>query len=135
MKLGHVVVDIRLRNGCVGGLDVCNKIPEADCIESFCGVIKGGVVYVVDGRRKLVACDGDYDVIGVPRLLFGKVGGTCLFVGGSGSGGVDGILGGSCRRYVECGSVVLKVEGMVLEEAKVSFSVFPRARNGHEVGS
>jgi hypothetical protein len=29
----------------------------------------------------------------------------------------------------------LKVEDRVLEEAEVSFSVSPRARNGYEVGS
>ncbi len=44
VKLGHVVVDIQLQNGCIGGLDVCNKISEGDCIESFCEVIEGGVV-------------------------------------------------------------------------------------------
>jgi hypothetical protein len=130
VKLGHVVVDIQLQNGCVGGLDVCNKIPEGDCVESFCGVIKGNVVYIVNGRLELVACDGGYDEVGVPCLLFGEVGGACLFAGGSGGRGVDQILGGSCRWDVECGPIALKV----LKEAKLSFSMSPRARNGHEFG-
>jgi hypothetical protein len=77
VKLGHVVVDIRLRNGCIGGSDVCTKILEGDHVESFCGVIKGSIVYVIDGRRKLVACDGGYGEVGFPCLSFGEVGGTC----------------------------------------------------------
>ncbi len=134
MELGHVVVDIWLHNGWVGGLDVCNKVPERDLVESFCGVIKGGVVNVVDGCRKLVVCDGGHDKAGVLRLLFGKVSGMCLFPDGSGGRGIDGILGGSCRWDVKCGPIVLKVEDSVLEEAKVSFYVSPMARNGHEAG-
>ncbi len=78
-----------------------NKIPDGNCIKSFCGVIKGSVVYVVDDCHELVACDGGYNKVGVPRLSFGKVGGTCLFAGGSGGWGIDGILGRSCRRDVK----------------------------------
>jgi hypothetical protein len=111
VKLAHVVVDIQLQNGRVGGSDVCNKTPEEDCIESFCGVIEGGVVNVVNGHRKLVACDGGYDKVGVPHLLFGKVGGTCLFVGRSGGGGIDRTLGGSCRRDVKCGPGCIESRG------------------------
>jgi hypothetical protein len=37
-------------------------------------------------------------------------------------------------RNGECGAVALEVKNWVLEEAKMSFSVFSRARNGHEVG-
>ncbi len=119
-KSGHVVIDIQLQNGHVGGLDVCNKIPEGEhvesfygVVESFYGVIEGGVVYAIDGHCKLVACDGGYNKVGVPRLLFGKVGGTCLFGGRSGGGSIDGILGGSCCRDVECCPIVLKVENRV----------------------
>ncbi len=97
MELDHVVINILLQNSRLGGLDGCNKIPERGCVESFCGVIKGSVVYVVGGRRELVVCDGGYDKGGAPRLLFGKVSGTCLFAGRSVGGGVDGILGGSCH--------------------------------------
>ncbi len=100
-------------------------------MESFCGVIEGSVVYIVDGRCKLVACDGGYNKIGVPCLSFGEVGGACFFSGGSGGGGVDQILGRSSRQDVKCGPIALKVEDRVLEEAEVSFSVSPRARNGH----
>ncbi len=109
-------------------------ISEGDCIESFCGVIKGDVVNVVDGCRVLVTCDSGYVEVDVPRHLFSKVGGKCLFAGGSSGGGIDGILGESCRWDVKCGPVALKVEDRVLEDAKVSFSVSPRARNGHELG-
>ncbi len=113
---------------------MCNKILEGDCIESFCGVIEGGIVDIVDGHRELAVCDGGYDEVGVPCHLFGKVVGTCLFAGGSGGGGVYGILGGRCFWDAKCGPVALKIEDRVLEEAKVSFYVSPRARNGHEVG-
>ncbi len=71
MKLGHVFIDIWLQNGCVGGSDVCNKVLEGDCVESFCGVIKGGVVYIINGCRKMVACDSGYNEVSVPRILFG----------------------------------------------------------------
>ncbi len=111
---------------------MCNKISKGDRVESFSGVIKGGVVYVVDGHRKLIVCDGGYDKVGVPCLAFGKVVGLCLFACGSG-GGVDGILGGGSHWDDKCSPVALKVDDRVLEEAKVSFTVSPRARNGHEV--
>jgi hypothetical protein len=113
---------------------VCNKIPEGDCIESFCGVIKGGVVYIVDGRRKLVMCDGGYNKVGVPCLSFSKVGGAFLFAGRSSGRVVDRIFGGGCCRDVKCSPVALKVEDRVLEEVKVSFSMSTRAQNGREVG-
>jgi hypothetical protein len=40
------------KNGCVGGSDVCNEVPERNSIESFFGVIKSGKVYILDGRRE-----------------------------------------------------------------------------------
>ncbi len=97
---------------------VCAEVLEEDCVESFCGIIEGSVVYVINGHHKMVACDGGYNKVGVPCLLFGKVGGTCLFAGRSGGGGVDRILGGSCHRDVKCGPVALKVEDRVLEEGQ-----------------
>jgi hypothetical protein len=134
-ELGHVVVNIRLQNGRVGGSDVCdNKTLEGDHIGPFSGVIEGRVVYIIDGCHELVVCDGGYDKVGVPCLVFGKIGGSCLFAGGSSGGGIGKILGGSSRWYDECGPIALKVEDRVLEEAGVSFSVSPRARNGHVVG-
>jgi hypothetical protein len=57
-----------------------------------------------------------------------------LFAGGSSGRGVDSMLGGSSHRDDKCGPVALKVEDRVLEEAEVSFTVFPRARNSHEDG-
>jgi hypothetical protein len=113
---------------------VGNEILEGGCIESFSGVIKCGIVDIIDGRCKLVVCDGGHNKVGVPCFLFGEVGCSCLFAYRSSGGGVDGILGGNGHGNGERGPVALKVEDRVLEEAKMSISVSPRARNGHEVG-
>ena len=97
-------------------------------------VVKHGVVNVVDGCRKLVAGDGCHNQVCIPGLSFGKVDSAGCFVGGSSSRGIDGILRGSGCGNDKCCPIVLKVEDRVLEEAKMSSTVSPRARNGHEVG-
>jgi hypothetical protein len=98
------------------------------------GVVKRSVVNVVDGCRKLVAGDGCHDQVGIQGLLSGKVGSVGCFMGKSSSRGIDGILRGSGHGDYKHGPIVLKVEDRVLEEAKMSSTVSPRARNGHEVG-
>jgi hypothetical protein len=133
-QLGHVVVNIRLQNGLIGGLDVSDKIPLGDCVETFGGVIERGVEYIINGSQKLVAGDGCYDQVGIPGPLSSKAGGVGCFAGRSSSGGVDGILRGSGCGDDKRDPIALKVEDRVLEEAEMSFAVSPRARNGHEVG-
>ncbi len=34
-ELSHVVIDVRLQNGCIGGSDVGEEIPLGDCIVTF----------------------------------------------------------------------------------------------------
>ncbi len=45
---------------------------------------------------------------------------------------IDWILGRRRGGHNECGAIALKVKNRVLEEAKMSFAVSPRARNGHK---
>ena len=78
-KFGHVVVNVRLGNRSIGAANVSDKVAKGDCIETFGGVIEFRIIHIVDGHHKLVACDGADDDVGIPRLLFGKVGGTSCF--------------------------------------------------------
>ncbi len=45
-------------------------------LETFGGVIKNGVVDVVNCRCKLVACDGEDHLVGVSCLAGGGIGGV-----------------------------------------------------------
>ncbi len=83
----------------------------------------------------MVAGDGCHDQVCIPGLSFGKVDSAGCFVGGSSSRGIDGILRGSGHGDDKCFPVALIVEDRVLEEAEMSFTLSPRARNGHEVGN
>ncbi len=89
---------------------------------------------VVDSRRKLVACDGADDDVGIPRLAVSKVGSSSCFSRGCSSRWIERIFRGRGGRNGEYSAVALEVKNWVLEEAKMFFSVSPRARNGHEVG-
>jgi hypothetical protein len=135
VELSHVVVNIRLGDQCVGSANVGDKVLEGDCIKSLGGIIESSIIHVVNGRSKLVACDGVDDDVGIPRLSFGKVGSMSCFACRGGSRWIDWILGRCCGGHDECGAVGLKVKNRVLEEAEMSFTMPPRARNGHEVGS
>ncbi len=78
MEVSHVVIQIRLADLGVGGEDVHDAGAEIDGIETFGGVIKNSVVDVVDCRHKLVACDGEDHLVGVPCLTCSGIGGTQL---------------------------------------------------------
>ena len=82
----------------------------------------------------MVACDGANNDVGIPCLAVGKVGGSSCFSRRCGSRWIEWIFRWRNGRNNECGAVALEVQNWVLEEAKMSFSVSPRARNGHEVG-
>ncbi len=82
----------------------------------------------------MVTCDGADDDVGIPHLSFGEVGGTSCFVCRGSGRWIDWILGRRHGGHNKCGAVLLKVKNRVLEEAEMSFTVSPRARNGHEVG-
>jgi hypothetical protein len=66
METGHVVIQIRLADLRVGGEDVHDKGAEIDGIETFGGIVKNGVVDIVDCNRKLVVCDGEDHLVCVP---------------------------------------------------------------------
>ncbi len=53
------------------------------------------------------------------------------FACGGGSGWIDWVVRGSVGRDCEGCSIALEIKNRVLEEAEMSFSVSPWARNGH----
>ncbi len=112
MEVSHVVIQIRFADLGVGGEDVHDEGAEIDGIETFGGVIKNSVVYVVDCHRKLVACDGEDHLVSVPCLTCSSVGDVqFLAVGGCGAGW-DYWVG---RRFnlwdVECLPFACQVDG------------------------
>jgi hypothetical protein len=75
MEVGHVVVQIRLADLGAGGEDVHDKGVEIYGIKTFGGVVKNGVVDVVDRRCKSVAHDGEDHLVGVLSFACGGVAG------------------------------------------------------------
>jgi hypothetical protein len=49
---------------------------KIDGIETFGGVLKNVVEDVVNCRHKMIACDGEDHLVGVPCFASGGVGGT-----------------------------------------------------------
>jgi hypothetical protein len=76
MEVGHVVIQIRLADLGIGFEDVHDKGAEIDSVETFGGVFKNGVVDVINCCRKLVACDSEDHLVGVPCLASSGVGGA-----------------------------------------------------------
>ncbi len=111
-----------------------DKVLEGNHVETLGGIIKHGIIYVVNCCRELVASDGADDDVGIPCLAVGKVGGSSCFLQGCGSRWIEQIFRWHGGRNGECSAVALEVKNWVLEEAEMSFSMSPRARNGHEVG-
>ncbi len=60
----------------IGSEDVHDKGAEIDGIETFGGVVKNGVVDVVNCHTKLVAHDGEDHLVGVPCLMCSGIGGA-----------------------------------------------------------
>ncbi len=111
MEVGHVVIQIRLADLGVGGEDVNDKGAEIDGVETFGGVVKNGVVDLINCRRELVACDGEDHLIGIPCLTCGGIGGAqFLAFGCHGAGWVN-------MRDVECLPIACQVDGWILEKA------------------
>jgi hypothetical protein len=71
---------------------VSDKIAKGDHVETFGGVIKFCIIHIVDGCRKLVACDRADDDVCVPCLALNKVGSLSGFTSRSSSGRIDGIV-------------------------------------------
>jgi hypothetical protein len=93
MEVGHVVTQIRLADLGLGGKDVHDKGAEIDGVETLGGVIKNGVVDVVNRHCKLVASDGEYPLVGVPCLACGSVGGMQFLTFGCCGAGWDDWVG------------------------------------------
>ncbi len=87
-----------------------DKILERNRIETLSGIVKRGIIYVVNRRRELVACDGADNDVGIPRLAVGKVGGSSCFSRGCGSRWIERILRRRCGQNGECGAVALEVK-------------------------
>ncbi len=86
MEVGYVVIQIRLADLGIGGEDVHDEGAEIDGIETFGGVLKNGIVDVLDRCRELVACDGEDHLEGVPCFTGSSIGGMqFLAFGGHGT--------------------------------------------------
>jgi hypothetical protein len=68
MEVGHVVIQIRLADLGVGSEDVHDKGVEIDCIGTFGGILKNSIVDIVNCYCKLVTCEGEDHLVGVPCL-------------------------------------------------------------------
>jgi hypothetical protein len=76
LEIGHIVIQIRLADLSVGGEDVHDKGAKINGVESFGGVLKYGLVDVVNCRHILVACDVDNHLVDVQCFECSGVGGT-----------------------------------------------------------
>ncbi len=97
-KFGLVVVNIWLGNCGICAANVCDKVAKGDCFETFGGVIEFCIIHIIDGCRKLVACDCADDDVCVPCLALGEVGSPSGFTCRSSSGRIDGIVRRCCAR-------------------------------------
>jgi hypothetical protein len=134
MEAGHVVIQIRLADLGVGGEDVHDEGAEINGVETFGGIVKNGVVDVINHRRKLVACDGEDHLVGVPCLMGSGVGGTQFLVFGIRGACWDDWVGWRFNIWdVELLSVACQVYGWILKKAQMSLAVSPWTGNSHEV--
>ncbi len=102
----------------LGVQDVHDKGAEIDNIETFIGVVKNSVVDVVDYHCKLIACDGEDHLVGVPCLASGSVGGTkILAVGGCGTCWDDWVSQRFNMWDVECPPITCQIDGWILQKA------------------
>ncbi len=93
MEIGHVVIQIKLADLGIGSEDVYEERAEIDGIKTFSGVVKDGVVDMVDCHHELVTRDGVDHLVGVPCLACGGIGGTQLFAFGCCGAGWDDWVG------------------------------------------
>jgi hypothetical protein len=111
-----------------------DKGAEMDGVETFGGVLKNGVVDVIDCRRELVARDGEDHVVAVPCLAYGGVGGMQFLAFGNRGTGWDDWVGWRFNLWgVKRFPVASQVDGWILKKAKVSLAVSPWTGNSHEV--
>jgi hypothetical protein len=75
VEFREIVVQVGLVDLGIHCWDVCDKHTQINAVEAFDWIIQYSVVDVLDGGDKLVACDGEDQVIGCPCLASGSVGG------------------------------------------------------------
>ncbi len=95
-KFGHVVVNVGLGNCSIDAANVSDEVTKGDCVETFGGVIKFRIINIIDGRRKLFACDCADNYVCVPRLALSKVGCPSSFAHRSSSRRIDEIVRRCC---------------------------------------
>jgi hypothetical protein len=133
-EVSHVVIQIRLADLGVDGEDVQDEGAEIDGIETFGGVVKNGIVDVINCCCKLVVCDGEDHLVGVPSLVCSGVGGMQFLALGCCGAGWDDWVGWRFNLWdVECLPVASQVDGWILKKAKMSLAVPPQTGNSHEV--
>ncbi len=90
-KFGNNFVNVGLGNHGICAVNVHDKVAKGDRV-TFSGVVEFCIIHIVDGCRKLVACDCEDDDVCVPHLALGKVGSPSSFKHRSSSGRIDGIV-------------------------------------------
>jgi hypothetical protein len=134
MEVSHVVIQIRLADLGIGGEDVHEEGAGIDGIETFDGVVKNGVVDVINCRRELVSHNGEDHLLCVPCLACSSVGDKQFLVFGCCGAGWDDLVGWRFNLWdVERLPVVSQVDGWILKKAKVPLAVSPQTGNSHEV--
>ncbi len=118
----------------VGSKDVHEEGVEINGIESFGGVIKNGIVDVINCHCAQVAHDVKDYLVCVPCLACGGVDGTQFLAFGCRGVGWDSWVSWRFNLWdVECLSIASQVDGWILKLAKVSLDVSQWTRNFHEV--
>ena len=91
---------------------------EINGIETFGGVIKNGVVDIINCCRELVMCDGKDNLVGVPCLTCGGIGGMQFLTFSCQVAGWDDWVGWRFNMWdVECLPIACQVDGWILKKA------------------
>ncbi len=77
-----------------------DKVLEGTRVETLGGIVECVIIYIIDCRRELVACDGADNDVGIPCLAVGKVGGLSCFSCGCGSRWIEQYSGGMAAGMV-----------------------------------
>ncbi len=93
MEVGYVVIQIRLADCGIGGEDVHDKGVEINGFETFGGVVKNGVVDIVNCCHKSIVHDGEDHLVCGPCLACGSIGGTQFLTFGCRGAGWDDWVG------------------------------------------
>jgi hypothetical protein len=75
VEVREVVNQVGLADLGIRCQDVCDERTQINAVEAFNRIVQYGIVDIIDGGGKLVACDGEDQAIGRPCLASGSVGG------------------------------------------------------------